>query len=387
MKKILFCLMLVMVTLENCNMVYGQPYSFTSIAPSGQTLYFRIENMNAVLTYPAYEYYGYSKPTGDLVIPTEVTNDGVTYSVTEIENSTFEGCDSLTSITIPSSIIEVGYAAFKNCSALTSIEIPGSVTRISHETFENCSSLASVVLPMALKEIGSESFKNCSALVTIVIPDSVTFIEYSVFENCTSLTEVYYNAIRIPYDSHWHTDIFKGCTNLSRVIFGDNVRSVLCKKLFENITSLTHVTIGTSVDSISDGVFRGCSHLTTIKSRAENPPTITESTFEGVPAYADIIVPCGAAYRYELADYWKDFSRITEDCSEIGDVDDMQNVRVCVIDGCIVIEGVNNMEIDLFDMMGRLVGSTKDNRINVPTNGTYMLKIGDHPARKVVVIR
>jgi hypothetical protein len=364
MKKILFCLMLVMVTLENCNMVYGQHYSFTSIAPSGQTLYFRIENMNAVLTYPAYEYYGYSKPTGDLVIPTEVTNDGVTYSVTEIENSTFEDCDSLTSITIPSSIIEVGYAAFKNCSALTSIEIPASVTRISFETF-----------------------MNCSALTSIVIPESVTFIEYSVFENCTSLTEVYYNAIRIPYDSHWHTDIFKGCTNLSRVIFGDNVRSVLCKNLFENITSLTHVTIGTSVDSISEGVFSGCSHLTTIKSRAEIPPTITESTFEGVPAYADIIVPCGAAYRYELADYWKDFSRITEDCSEIGDVDDMQNVRVRVIDGCIVIEGVNNMEIDLFDMTGRLVGSTKDNRINVPTNGTYMIKIGNHTARKVVVVR
>lgn len=329
MKKILFCLMLVMVTLGNCNMVYGQYYDFTATAPSGQILYFKTmieydqnnhRDTVAVVTAPDLLdlYSGYTKPTGDLVIPTEVTNDGVTYLVTQIHSEAFMDCDSLTSV---------------------------------------------------------------------VIPESVTFIGYSVFKNCTSLTEVYYNAIRIPYDSHWHTNIFKGCTNLSRVIFGDNVRSVLCKKLFENITSLTHVTIGTSVDSISDGVFRGCSHLTTIESRAEFPPTITESTFEGVPAYADIIVPCGAAYRYELADYWKDFTRITEDCSAIGDVDDLQDIHVCVLDGCIVVEGVNNMEIDLFDMMGRLVGSTKDNRINVPTNGTYMLKIGNNPARKVVVVR
>lgn len=316
MKKILFCLMLMVVTLGNCNMVYGQYYDFTATAPSGQTLYFRIENMNAVLNHPSCEYYGYSKPTGDLVIPTEVTNDGVTYLVTQILSEAFMDCDSLTSV---------------------------------------------------------------------VIPESVNFIDYYAFKNCTSLTEVNYNANMMRYDSH--SDIFDGCTNLSRVIFGDNVRSVLCKNLFRNITSLTHVTIGTSVDSISDGVFKGCSHLTTIESRAEIPPTITESTFEGVPAYADIIVPCGAAYRYELADYWKDFTRITEDCSAIGDVDDLQDIHVCVLDGCIVVEGVNNMEIDLFDMMGRLVGSTKDNRINVPTNGTYMLKIGNNPARKVVVVR
>lgn len=166
---------------------------------------------------------------------------------------------------------------------------------------------------------------------------------------------------------------------------GDSI-SELWGGVFEGCDNLSSITLGKTVQNIRNA-FKGLTHLTTIISKAEIPPQCGSDYFERVPRYADIIVPCGAAYRYELADYWEVFPRITEDCSAIGDVDDLQDVHVRVLDGCIEVEGVNNTEIDLFDMTGRLVGSTKDNRINVPTNGTYMLKIGNHPARKVVVIR
>lgn len=279
-------------------------YDFSSVAPSGQTLYYEYYNTGypipcVSIILPCWRQFGqygqgreygygdHEKPSGSLIIPEEVTHDGVTYKVKHIDDDAFNQCP-ITSVTIN---IEFGYC-----------------------------------------------FQYHSTLETVVFGDSIIELEGG-------------------FDA-----IFKGCDNLSSI------------------------TLGKSVQNIRNA-FKGLTHLTTIISKAEIPPQCASDCFEGVPAYADIIVPCGAAYRYELADYWKDFTRITEDCSAIGDVDDLQDIHVCVLDGCIVVEGVNNMEIDLFDMTGRLVGSTKDNRINVPTNGTYMLKIGNHPARKVVVIR
>lgn len=243
-------------------------YDFSSVAPSGQTLYYEYYDTDPIpsvsIILPCWRQYGqygqgreygygdHEKPSGSLIIPEEVTHDGVTYKVKHIDNKAFKQCP-ITSVTIN---IEFGYC-----------------------------------------------FQYHSTLETVVFGDSIIELDGG-------------------FDA-----IFEGCDNLSSI------------------------TLGKSVQNIRNA-FKGLTHLTTIISKAEIPPQCASDCFEGVPAYADIIVPCGAAYRYELADYWKDFTRITEDCSAIGDVDDMQDVRVCVIDGCIVVEGVNNMVIDVFDIMG-----------------------------------
>ncbi len=125
--------------------------------------------------------------------------------------------------------------------------------------------------------------------------------------------------------------------------------------------------------------FDGCTHLTTIRSRAEYPPICDEHTFDGVPNYADIIVPCGAAYRYQLSDYWMNFSRITEDCNGINDIE-ADDISIYSADGRIVVEGATD-EVNVFDMMGRRV------RNNALPAGVYMVKVSDYPARKVVVVR
>lgn len=42
-----------------------------------------------------------------VTIPAQIAYDGNTYRVTEIEESAFSGCESLTSITLPDSVTEI----------------------------------------------------------------------------------------------------------------------------------------------------------------------------------------------------------------------------------------------------------------------------------------
>lgn len=58
-----------------------------------------------------------------------------------------------------------------------------------------------------------------------------------------------------------------------------------------------------------------------------------------------------------------------------------EDIRIFVQNGQIVVDGVDDKDVRVFDMYGRLV----DNRMLSP--GVYLVIIGTHPARKVVVIR
>ena len=90
-------------------------------------------------------------------------------SVTRINDMTFLGCGSLTSITIPDSVTSIGGSAFLNCSGLKSINIPDSVT-----------------------SIGSGAFEGCSCLISVTIGSGVTSISYAAFYNSKNLTDVWY---------------------------------------------------------------------------------------------------------------------------------------------------------------------------------------------------
>ena len=64
---------------------------------------------------------GKKKYIGDVIIPSIVTYEGVTYSVMSIEEKAFDSCNRLTSVTIPGSVKKIGYNAFHYCTALRKI--------------------------------------------------------------------------------------------------------------------------------------------------------------------------------------------------------------------------------------------------------------------------
>ena len=57
----------------------------------------------------------------------------------------------------------------------------------------------------------------------------------------------------------------------------------------------------------------------------------------------------------------------------------------------IVVEGADGNTVWLYDINGRVLATKQDDytplRFDVPVSGTYIIKIGLFPARKVVVIR
>ncbi|MBO7100523.1 MAG: hypothetical protein J6V98_00705 [Bacteroidales bacterium] len=67
------------------------------------------------------------------------------------------------------------------------------------------------------------------------------------------------------------------------------------------------------------------------------------------------------------------------------------NAKVYIHNGQIVVEGAEGNTVWLYDAVGRLLATRQDDysalRFEVSATGTYLIKVGNHPARRVVVVR
>ena len=91
---------------------------------------------------------------------------------------------------IGNSVTNIGDSAFSGCSSLTSVTIPDSVTSIGDKVFNNCRSLTSVTIGNSVKTINDSAFSGCSGLTSVTIGNSVTTIKNYVFKNCVSLSSI-----------------------------------------------------------------------------------------------------------------------------------------------------------------------------------------------------
>ena len=252
MKK-LFTLLLALVT---TTAIWAEDFEVDGI-------YYNIltDKTNEVEVTYSGSYYldDFDEYSGSVTIPATVTYNGTTYSVTSIGESAFNGCKSLTSVTIGNSVTSIGVAAFCDCKSLTSITIPNSVTSIGESAFAYCSSLTSITIPNSVTSIGMRAFSGCSGLTSITIPNGVTSIEESAFNGCKSLT-----SITIPNSV---TSIgfaaFAYCSSLTSITIPNSVTSI-GGSAFWDCSSLTSVTIPNSVTSIGEEAFRNCSGLTSV---------------------------------------------------------------------------------------------------------------------------
>ena len=190
---------------------------------------------------------------------TTLTSVTIGDGVTSIGGSAFAYCTSLTSITIPDSVTSIGYSAFMRCSSLTSVTIGDGVTSIGYRAFYNCSSLTSVTIGDGVTSIGGSAFAYCTSLTSVTIPDSVTSIGDSAFQYCDFLTSVTIgNGV-----TSIGSSAFSDCSRLASVTIPDSVTSI-GEYAFSGCDSLTSITIPDSVTSIGSGAFYDCISLTSV---------------------------------------------------------------------------------------------------------------------------
>lgn len=113
--------------------------------------------------------------SGEIVanVPRSVkTTDGTIYTVTAIGASAFinHGISSpLTSVNLPDSIQTIGDGAFQGCSSLTNITLREGLTTVGHAAFA-LTKLTDVTIPKSLKEVGVTAFASS--------PDPIKTITY-----------------------------------------------------------------------------------------------------------------------------------------------------------------------------------------------------------------
>ena len=213
-------------------------------------IYYKITSTSdrtVTVTYKGNYNYTYSNEyTGSVVIPTSVTYNSKTYSVTSIGDYAFNDCSGLTSVTIPNSVTSIGNDAFSDCSGLTSVTIPNSVTSIGDYAFSDCSGLTSVTIGNSVTSIGNYAFRNCSGLTSVTIPNSVTTIGDYAFESCSGLRSITIGSSVTSISS----SVFSGCyikkaiwvTNTPPQGYA-NLSSAVHYVANEQYTSLSNVTI------------------------------------------------------------------------------------------------------------------------------------------------
>ncbi len=196
-------------------------------------------------------------PTGNLIIPNTVTDNSITYTITEIESNAFNACSGLTSLNIPNSVTYIGAQAFNTCSGLTSLNIPNSVTSIESAAFRYCSGLTSLSIPNSVTSIESAAFAHCSGLISLSIPNSITAIGNSAFYYCSNLTSL---------------------------------------------------SIPNSVTSIGNNAFDNCNGLTNVMVDWSTPLVVPTDVFQNVNInMIPLTVPSGTVALYQAAAVWQDF--------------------------------------------------------------------------------
>ena len=188
--------------------VFAQNFDFSAVCESGQTLYYYVKNDHEVVLNPpdVSGWYGYSEPTGDLIIPEIVEHEGNTYTVVSIGVNAFDYCEGLTSVVIPNSIRRIEGWAFADCTGLTGeMVIPDQCTFIGGMACYNCPNISSLTIGSAVNTIQWGAFKNCTGLLTIhchtPVPPygehihSLYYEDHGLFENVPTNIPVYVSCL------------------------------------------------------------------------------------------------------------------------------------------------------------------------------------------------
>lgn len=216
---------------------------------------------------------------------TSITELALPEKLTVIEDSAFENCTKLTSVTWHDHTLEkIGNAAFKGCTAVKGltlaqenaaassteaaqiIELPDSVTVIGEEAFSGLKLPQKLIWSRCLSDLGANAFSGCTGISVVRFADS---------EETMHLLEIPASLEQCGASPLADADITSAVweegsdTILSNIVQGLGITSVEIPKTvltiqdnaFKNCAKLVTIDIPKSVTSIGAAAFQNCSAL------------------------------------------------------------------------------------------------------------------------------
>ena len=228
---------------------------------------------------------------------------------------------AITSIELPSSCLNLGMYVFESCSKLASVTLPNGLTEIPMGLFQGCESLTAISIPETVATINQSAFES-TALTALNLPASVTTIKSNAFNNSpisnisvagtnTSFTVIdgaLYSADKrfiylYPRTTESKSyDIIDDCVAvIGGAFYGCDIKTVtfpegfigidsygFCKSDLESVklpkslseiweqafagTKLTSITLPEGITRLNEAVFGDCTNLTTVTL----PTTLTD---------------------------------------------------------------------------------------------------------------
>ena len=120
----------------------------------------------------------------------------VKYEIGKYNSQTFEQCDRITSVIIPSSIEEIGTNGFYKCTNLTGVTLLDGITEIRDQVFQY-TKIANIDIPDSVTRIGMGAFYECDSLTSCTIGSGITNIGMDCFGS-SRLKTLTVNAITPP---------------------------------------------------------------------------------------------------------------------------------------------------------------------------------------------
>ena len=362
---------------ESCHELATLNYNATNCSFNYRVGWTAIKTLNIgenVKSIPAYAFYH----CGDL------GSASIPESVTSIGKSAFELCSCLSSVTIPESVTKIDSCAFKGCTSLTSVTIPESVTGI--ETYAFCDLDTLNYNAVACGHVGDHCW---SGIKMVRVGEMVKSFPDGAFAACDSLNAVYYA-----------NDFAAWC----KLSFVDGKANPLCNgaDLYIGDVEVTpELVIPEGLGTIGNYAFYGShllsfilpadleqidgsgiidsTELKTMTCYADYPPACTEATFGGVDKSVLLYVPEIGLDDYLRHPVWRSFYNMRP-FKKNGLTTPTLSEAITVVGGEVHLNLPGIFEAQVYDLQGRHVLSTTENRFALP-QGVYIIKVGDEAVK------
>ncbi len=264
----------------------------------------------------------------------------------------------LLGLVFPKNITNVGYYGVANNAILSDVTLFEGVSSIGGYAFYNCDALTAITLPEGVTSIGSSAFYGCNALTNITMPKGLASVGNDAFRYCNMLTSITFHDGLISLGQ----GAFLGCSNLKTIVLPPTLEKIQGGTLsfygtFSECSSLKEIRIPSSVRSVGDYAFYGCSSLNDVYVYTVEPISIGQNTFDknGNNFKGTLHAPKVSYWDYFYDTQWSQFTSFAEFDEPYENFYLVGDKELDSTTGAIVGEGDKNPDAEMGNNSGLIV--------------------------------